>query len=199
VPGASSQNTITIKSANDDSTSVVFEYEAQSSFDNYVIGLDSAEHYIIRNVTIKPIGSIYAYAVVFANGANHNVFKNNIIEMPSNNPSSSAGFYSASSDDSYNIIQNNKILNGYYGIRMTASSAAYAKSNMIIDNEIIGFRYYGVYVQYQDSLIFNRNTIINQANSTNFTYSVYLYYIDHLTPLLRGAAKVAPILSNAYC
>jgi hypothetical protein len=174
--GASDTKTITFRSTTGDSTSVDLYYAASVSNMNYVVQLDGADYIRFEKMTITSSSSIYAYTVVLINGADHNILRNNIIECPASSSSYACPIYNASTTDNFNLIENNRILNGYYGIYMAGiSNATVEKANVIRNNQISGFYYYGLYNYCQDSVEVDRNVFSNSASSTS-CYGIYSYY-----------------------
>src|SRR5690606_22890101 len=109
--------------------------------------LDSSDYIVIQNMTIENTGTSHA-AILFGPGSNHNIISNNVLRVPSSGTSASvpitfSGLITATTtnfqnppDASYNIIQNNRIVNGHFGIWMEGSSTKPGLSNQILNNSI---------------------------------------------------------------
>ncbi len=174
IQGASAFNTITFQSASGDSTDVVIQYY-YSQYYNWVVLLDGADYISYKNLTIKAIGN---NAVCLRNGAEHNVFENNIIQTGSS--SRCPVVLNAGALNQYNTFENNVIEGGYRGIycRGTSSSSP-AQSNVFKGNEIKDFYKYGAYFEYQNSLQFDDNIVDNPVGSSG-VYGTYFHYCDNI-------------------
>ncbi|MEI6694847.1 MAG: GEVED domain-containing protein [Bacteroidota bacterium] len=186
IPGASAVNTITFRSASGDSTTVVLQNTASLSTESYTLLLDSADYIRIEKMTLKALGATYGYVVELRNGATNNIISNNSLEMPVTTSYTIAGIYDYSTPNYYNKYQNNKIINGYYGIYTYGSStAALKKGTEIIGNKILNFYYYGIYSYYQDSIKIIGNEV--NSNSTNtYIYAVYLNYNNNASQIAKN-------------
>ncbi|MCF8371334.1 MAG: HYR domain-containing protein [Bacteroidales bacterium] len=174
VSGVSTINTITFQSSSGDNTDVVIQYSASSQADNWVVKLDGAEYISFKNLTIKAAGTNYAYAVHLTNGAEHNVFENNLIQCNQLTSSySRAVVLDSGALNQYNTFENNAIGGGNYGIYCNgASSSSLAQGNVFIGNEI-DFYKYGVFFQYQNSIQFDNNIVDNQIGGSYVTGSYF--------------------------
>ena len=65
VPG--NYGSITFKSENNNASSVVLEYDASSSSDNFIFRLDGTDRVGLRALTLSPLDNNYARAIVFRN------------------------------------------------------------------------------------------------------------------------------------
>ncbi|MFZ4401773.1 MAG: T9SS type A sorting domain-containing protein [Bacteroidales bacterium] len=179
--GASEVNTITFKSANNDSNSVIISYSPSSSNANYVVKLNGTDyirfkHLSIVNTSQNGMGRV----IELINKANFNEFSNNVIQTALSTLSTSAGIYSYNTTDDHNLISNNLITGGYYGIYLYGlGTGSKEKGNFITNNIIKDFFYYGLYLYYQDSITAIGNMISNVTNSANVT-ALYSYYSDNI-------------------
>jgi len=179
IPGASATNTITFQSATGDSTAVILQFGATLSAANWTLRLDGADYITFKKMTIAATGASYGRVVEFINSADNNTIANNIIQMPVTTSSNFAGIYSYTTSDQNNIIENNKIVNGYYGIYLYGVSTSNLEiGNQIIENNIDGFSNYGIYLYYQDAIVIRSNTITNGSNATS-PYGIRGYYLDN--------------------
>jgi hypothetical protein len=177
VIGMDINNTVTFKSANSDSTSVVLTYSASSSLDNYVINLDGADYFRFKNITIQASGATYGYGVVYGNDASFNEFEGNIIRVAAGSSSYLVPVRSGTSADKFNIFKGNKIQNGYYGFYLYGNStSAYETGTTLLNNIIENFYYYGIYSYYVDSLIIKGNTIRDGNNTYIYPRAINAYY-----------------------
>ncbi|MFZ4413952.1 MAG: T9SS type A sorting domain-containing protein [Bacteroidales bacterium] len=179
--GTSAVNTITFKSANNDSNSVVISSSPSSSTANYVIRLNGADYIRFKHLTIVNTSQNGMGRVIeLINKANFNEFSNNVIQTAPSTVSTSSVIYSYNTIDDHNLISNNLITGGYCGIYLYGiSSSSKEQGNVIINNSIKDFYYYGLYLSYQDSITVTRNMISNISNSA-IVYALYSYYSDNI-------------------
>jgi len=189
-PGVSSTNRVIFESETGDKSSVVFTYSAQGTNDNYVIKLDNANYFTIRNISVKPAGAANGYGIVFDGTSSYNVIESNLIEMPMTSSNTYAGIYDGTAINNYNIFRNNIVKNGYYGIYSSGGSSSSLQKGSIIEGNIInGFYYYGIYSNYQDSVVINSNIIENGSNA-GVAYGIYAGYNDNLLSISKNKIYV---------
>jgi len=178
--GASAVNSIVFKSLNNDSSSVVISYNVSSSANNYIVKLDAAKYVRFKHLSfVNNTQTNLGRVVELANAANYNEFSNNVIQTPPSTVTSSAAIYSYNTIDDHNLIANNLITGGYYGIYLYGvGSSSKEKGNIISNNIIKDFYYYGLYLYYQDSITVTGNSILNGNNSAT-AYGMYSYYSDN--------------------
>ncbi len=186
IAGASATSTITFRSASNDSTKVKLQFNAASSTANYTLSLDSADYIRIEKMTIRALNTTYGYVIDLRNGAQFNIFRNNIIENPTTTTSyTSAGIYETTTPNHYNKYMNNIISYGYYGIYTNGSSGLYRKGTEISNNKINNFYYYGIYSAYQDSVKIIGNELTSNASNT-YIYGLYTYYNSNASRVLKN-------------
>ena len=176
--GSSATNTVTFKSSTNNSADVILEYMLSSTSDA-ILMFDAAKYYTFSFMTFRTSpGSAAGRIVQFTNSSNYNNLLNNVIETEVSTSSSYAGIYtSSSSNDNYNIIANNHIKNGYYGIYWYGpSSSNRAIGNVFENNTIENTYYYGMYTYYNDSLQIIGNKILPGSNISSTYYGYYIYY-----------------------
>src|SRR5690606_39885410 len=78
-------------------------------------------------------------------------------------------------NSNYNLIQNNRLVNGYYGVRMYAAIDNHNTYNRIFNNRIDSINNYGIYAYYQDSLEIVGNKI-DAVNGSTGADGIYSYY-----------------------
>lgn len=176
-------NTITFESASGNPDDVIFEYNASGTADNYVMRFNGSQYMIVKNIKFKALGTTYGRVIEFFGGASYNTLEGCKIEMlPAATSSTVAGIYNISSTFEHrNIIRNNNIQGGYYGIYFYGSSATKEMGNIFEGNIINNFYYYGLYLYYQDSTKIIGNTISNPKNTT--AYGMYNLYMDNANVL----------------
>jgi hypothetical protein len=179
ITGASATNTITFTSNTGDSTDVILQ-ESLTSTAEAVLLFDGADYVTFSNMTIKvQSGSSYGRVVQFTNGADNNKLLNNIIETEVSTSSFFTPIYSYGSIDNNNVISNNHIKNGYYGICWRGSGTTSRKLNNTIENNIIeNHYYYGIYTYYNEDMLINNNYIETDNNSGYSVHGIHDYYSD---------------------
>jgi hypothetical protein len=176
VPGMDSANTITFRSSTGDSTDVIIANGATASNLDYVVVFYGSSYYRLQNMTIQATGTSYARAIVFYNGAQNNIVENCVIKSYAGYLYNSAAVYFFNiGANKNNIIRNNHILNGYWGINIYSSSNYASSNNVIKDNIIEDFYNYGIYSYYGDSLVIDGNTVKTGPHTNTYAYGLYIY------------------------
>lgn len=174
ISGASATNTITFQSDSGDSTEVVLTYAPISSADNFVVKLDGADFITFRQMTLATMATTYSTVIYLTNGACQNKFIRNHISgyYVSSTGSNYTVIYSDGSTltDSSNIIDQNYIENGSYGLQFFGPGYPYNENNNQITNNYFVNQYYsGIMMYYQDNHLISNNLII--------TYRDYYYFM----------------------
>ena len=173
ISGSSSTNRIVFQSANGDSSSVILQYSARHTDTNYVFCLEDADYISIRKISIKALGSTYGIAVLLRNGADNDIIANNHIMSLCGQTAQFAGIFSTTSTDQYNLIENNLVDGGFYGIGLNGmSNSSLESGNVIRNNTVSNFFYYGIAAFYQDAVSITGNSITNSETS-GIVYSIY--------------------------
>ncbi len=193
--GVSASNTVTFKSANGDSTSVVLGFNFTQTNNNYVIQFGAGAQYItIKGMTIRQTNASSGRVINFTGSPSNITIANNRIEMPFNSAGTTAGIVTLSSDfGNDNKILNNNISTGYNGIVAQGSAATPALRTLIKGNIITGFYNYGIRCEYANSPIIDSNTIISSASGTGTKIGVSLYYVYDSLKITKNSI----VLSNS--
>lgn len=196
IPGTSATNNIVFQSANGDSTSVIITFAA--STDNWTVRFNGAKYISFKKLTIEATGTSAGRVVELIGGASFNEVSNCNIVMPVTTSSSYAGFYSYTThSDNYNIIRNNRISNGYYGIYIYGTSALKKIGNIIEGNVVENYYYYGIYTYYNDSVLIKGNSILN-LNALTTNYALYAYYPNNGCKIQNNMIRVNGPASGCY-
>ncbi|MCB2205348.1 T9SS type A sorting domain-containing protein [bacterium] len=189
IAGASSVNTITFDGGTGNAasriiTASVGQYRA-------VVEMDGVDYVQFRNLTVNSTNSSNGYGFRFTSSADHNEISDCVINLPSNTTSSyhigicatSTSSYSSYGDwGDYNLIKDNTINSGYYGIRWNgynSSSTTYSRNNKFIGNTVQDFYYYGMYLYYSTEIVVTDNYVKQRDSGTHTTssgYGIYVYY-----------------------
>ena len=162
-------------------------FAAALTTERAVIKLDGARHIILDSMTIINTGATYGYGIQLTNSADSNTVQNCDVNVSTTATSSnfagitlSGATVSTSGDfGDDNLIQNNIVNGGYYGISMHGtSSTVFNQRNKITGNTVRDFYYYGVYSYYQNLSEVTGNTILARSTGSTTGYGVYLYYND---------------------
>jgi hypothetical protein len=183
---------VTFQSSTGVASDVVLTYSATAAGDNFVVKLDGADYITIQNMTIKTATTgTFGRAIELSNGANYNIIVGNIIEsVPGATSSTTAGIYSNTTLDEYNIISGNTIRHGYYSIYLGGPSTTSTENGNIIDNNILeNYYYYGVWQSYQRNHVINGNKLSNASNS-GVVYPLRTYYCYDATIVTKNRIDV---------
>lgn len=197
--GASSTNTITFKGKGDS----IF-YSALATDKRPAFVLNGAKHIIFDSLLINVSTGTYGWGIHLTNHAEHNIIRNckivNNITATSNNfagiviSASATSATSTGDNGNFNIIENNQIVGGYYGITIAGLSAPLSNNNIVRNNVIEDIYYAGIYSTYQSNLKVKGNNI-SRPNRTNSgtTYGIY-HLVDH-TDLESSENKIHHMFS----
>ena len=182
INGADSTNSITFTSANGDNTSVILDYNSNTSADNYTVSLNDADHVTFQNMTItNSTSGTYSTVFSFNNGADSNTVSNCILEGLTSSTTSyySAVVYNGSGNDNYNTLTGNEITNGSYGVYWYGESTASLEEGSVIENNTVRNPYYmGIASGYQDAVMVSHNKVSSNSSYTS-GYGLYIYYNDN--------------------
>ena len=170
-----------------------------STSDRHVIRLDGADWVTLRNLTISnhsldPTNQFgtYGVGIHMQNEADHNTIEGCFIEVDTALAASSGNYCgiqmagqfatSANPAGSHNIIRNNTIHGGYYGIsNLGAGTGDYEENNVIEGNQVLEQYAYNIYSRNQSGFQAIDNFLIHRTmgglNAT-FGYGIYLSYHD---------------------
>jgi hypothetical protein len=184
IPGTSSVNRVRFNGGANRET---VQYAATLTNLRAVIELDGADYITLDSMTIRAIGTTYGYGVQLTNGADYNIVSHCDVHTSVTSTStnfagitiSGATVTTNGDNGDWNIIQNNNVHGGYYGITMRGlSSTVYDQQNKIINNVVDSFYYYGIYSYQQDTAVISGNTITPRPTATTSSYSIYMGYTD---------------------
>ncbi len=196
IPGTSATNNIVFQSANGDSLSVIITFAATG--DNWTVRFNGAKYVSFKKLTIEATGLTLGRVVEFTGGAAYNEVSNCNIVMPAVTSSSYAGFYSYTThSDNYNIIRNNRITGGYYGMYIYGSSTMKKIGNIIEGNVVENFYYYGIYTYYNDSVLIKGNSVLN-PNALTTNYAIYAAYASNGSKIQNNIIRINGPASGCY-
>lgn len=188
ISGVSATNTVTING-----NGQILQYSSSNFSNRHTIRFNGADWVTLKNLTIRALGSTYAWGIRYYNNANNNTVDGCTIEVPnmsSSGSSNSAGICATSSSTSLfgisnNVgnltVQNSTITGGatrgpYHGIMLySKSSESTAARHVIKDNVIKNFRYHGVRLYRTNDCEIDGNDFYRDAgyNWVTTTYVIY--------------------------
>lgn len=178
IQGTSAINTITFNGAGN-----AIKFSPTVSADRSVIRLNGTDHTTFNELVIDATGTgAYGWGVLLTNGADSNAFRNctilanttatttNYAGLVISGSATSATSTVASNCDG-NVIENNTITGGYYGISLMSSSALPANNNKFINNIVSEFYTYGIHFGYANNTLIEKNTISRPTRATIITFN----------------------------
>ena len=183
-PGNDCETAVIFQSVSSDSSKVILESNSGSTA-NYTVMLDGASGITFKNLTIKSLNTTYGIVVDLRNGASCNTFTNNeLIAITSSSTSSARSIFNSPSgtsnshNDNNNIIRNNIIEGGAYGLYILGYSTGNTNretGNVIEGNIFRNQHYMALSVYYQEGIQLKSNRIETNSSRNDF-YGIYLYY-----------------------
>lgn len=164
-------------------------FNGNLSSERGVFVLNGAHNITLDSLTIINTGTTQGYGVKITNNADSNIIRNCIVRLDTVSTSSNfAGITISGATVTTNgifgrdnLIENNLISGGYYGITARGlSTTIFSPGNRIINNTIEKFHYYGVYCFYQNKLQVNDNEIQSRVSRSTAAYGIHLSYADSL-------------------
>ncbi len=179
VPGADSNNRITIKSASGNASDVIIQ-ATNTTMNNFVIHLSGASFFTFEKLSILSNGpAVTCTAVLIDGGSEHNVFRNNFIRSDSTTTSTLASaslIRSENGNDHFNTFEGN-ILNGgskafhYYG-----ENQLFAEEGTVIrNNTLLNQRSAGIELRFHENVVIEGNSVDPQMAATGLFYGIRLW------------------------
>jgi len=198
ITGASSTNTITFKSSNNDSTAVTLKHASSTTAtNNFVVKLNGTDYITFKNITFHRTG-LSSYSVVFnvVGNSTHVSFIGNIIK---NDTSSSAVSYASlvyvpngtGNINSYYKYSYNKFIKGGVAIYDFGTDANNLGSGIEVKHNVFTNQgKYAIYLQYQNSPIINDNQISATANIPSY-HAINTNYCKNALRIQRNKISLA--------
>jgi parallel beta-helix repeat protein len=183
IPGTSAANTVTFLSSNNDSSSVIINYSANSS-DNYTVQLEDVSNIKFHRLTFEALNTSYGRVFYLRRSLENIYFSNCAINGISTTSTSTsrAAIYrenGSNSDKTQNINFNRtQINNGSYG--MYFDNPYYTIGNgFYISNCVFNNQYYAnLQYQYGQNIGISNSTFIRNSSSYEYGGGVRFNYID---------------------
>lgn len=185
IPGASATNTVTFNGL----PGATIAYTSSTIYAPGTIQLDGADFVTINGLTINANGATateYGAGVMFINGADNNTISGCTVNAGTVATATAfagisfsgltTSFTSATgSAGSNNMISNNTVTGGYYGISMAADDLTPMNNNQVIGNTVTDYYGYGVYANgVNNALIKNNNVSRPNRTASTTTYGIAL-------------------------
>lgn len=184
IPGTNSTHTLTLTSANGDSSSVII----QSPSEKAAISLSNTNNIILRNLTVNAILSGQNSNAIELKNSNKNILiTHNCIQTSTDTSASEAlmAIYSNNSLDTSLVITYN-YFHGSGGIWIQSASNNYSSYDISITHNILNqFHYYGIYIAYS-----NVNTISNNKLYKNPSQGGYGLYINYSNGVMSDITRI---------
>ena len=192
--GSSSVNTVTIKSLNNDSTSVILSAAGTATTDNWIIKLNGCQYVTIKNLKFNALGVTYGNAIVIANSSKYNNIIGNFITNTNTGATTDLALIrSEDANSTDNMIVGNHTIGGSIGILIKGVSTTSRLDRVYVaKNFIEGFMQYGIRSEYSNSPVIDSNTIISSLSYTGTRIGLSMYYGYDSTKVTRNTI----ILSN---
>ena len=103
---------------------------------------------------------------------------------------------SSATNSNYLKIQNNTVINGYYGFKAYAASANHSTNMEVSNNTFSNYYYYGVYSYYQDSVVVKNNNLESRVGASS-PYGFY-FYKNYLGSVIANNNIISNNTSSGY-
>jgi hypothetical protein len=154
VSGSSAINTITFESATGQPADAIIRFASTTGGSNFTIRLSNADHYRLRNLTIKAEGTTFGRAIHVINRTINIVLEGNIIEsVVTTNTSADRGGVIIASAQAENVkLLNNLVRFGAIGIDFQGPTTK-ATGTVIQGNTIFQSYYRGIALNYHTGFV----------------------------------------------
>ncbi len=193
IVGISSVNTVTFDGVDTATRTISFN---TGTTNGAVIQLNACKYITIKRLNIVNTTTTYNgngyYGVQITNAAHHNyvigckisvgLYGAGAASYPFPLGISGTSYYSSSDNGSYNTVDGNRLIGGYYGVDIYGSSnVPFTSTNNTISNNSIENAYYtGIYVYYQANLTLDGNKIKMGTYYSN-DYGIQIWYVSNCT------------------
>jgi hypothetical protein len=174
-----------------------------TSANRAIVLLNGTKYTTISNLVIDGYStstSNYAYGVVLTNNADSNTITGCTVVVDTNTTSTNYGTVHITGDATSatiagsscdgNVISNNILKGGYYGLTlMGGSSTSLINNNKIINNVIRDYYFYGVYSSFTNNTIIDGNDF-SRPTRTNLTTFAGVYLPSNHTNLRVTKNKI---------
>ncbi|MGJ8661009.1 MAG: T9SS type A sorting domain-containing protein, partial [Bacteroidota bacterium] len=191
VIGMNANNTVTFRSEAGHRDSVIIDFGAAGSGNNYVVLLNNADYFHIEQMTLRNSSVTYGHVFSVEGGSDHNVVYDCNIETQNNTTTSTNAvvIWSNGSNDEYNTFDGNSIIGGSYGVYWYGSGTTSLEAGTVFsNNEIVDNYYYGARFAYQDGVHAINNRVYGASTYTS-RYGIYFYYCDKAAVITHNSVE----------
>jgi gliding motility-associated-like protein len=200
IAGASATNTITF---NGNGNTLAFA--SANTNERATLKLNGADHVTIDSLNIVASAGTYGFGIHLINGADSNTIRRCTIDAGVTATStnfagiaisgSATSATTAGSLSDGNLIENNTVRGGYYGITIMGTTTAgnQIQNNTVRNNKVTDFYYYGIYSTGTNKLVIEGNDLERPTRTAGTT--VYMVYYTGVT---TGTRLSANRLHNPY-
>lgn len=176
IPGISASNPILFKSEQNNADSVTIAFNATAA-NNYTISLAGTSFISFKNLTIQALNSVNGRAFDFSGNMTSDTIMNCKISSPVSTSTGNTGalIFASGVTGKFNVIANNIITNGGYGIYLYGSSALLSIDSSTIDNNTFNSCYY---MALAASFLSNTKIRNNSITGGFFIQSYGIYLIN---------------------
>ena len=194
VAGTSATNTITF---NGNGNTLAFA--SANTNERAVIKLNGTDHVTIDSFNIVASAGTYGFGIQLINGADSNTIRRCTIDANITTTStnfagiavsgSATSATTAGSLSDGNLIENNTVRGGYYGITVMGTTTAgnQIQNNTVRNNRVTDFYYYGIYSTGTNKLVIEGNDLERPTRTAGTT--VYMVYYTGVTTGTRFSAN----------
>jgi len=192
IQGTSGTNTVTFNGNGN-----VITFLSTNTDERAVIKFNGTDHFIFDSLVVEATGTLtteYGYGFHFTNDADSNIIRNNTININTSSTSTnyagivmSAGTTPTTTGTThcdYNLIDNNTVNGGYYGITLVGSTTEAVANNVVTNNTIRDFYFYGMYIYGNFSTLVEHNDL-SRPTRTNTGSTGYGIYMTSLSVSLK--------------
>ncbi len=189
IAGTSSANTVTFRGNGN-----TIQFNPTDNAERAVIKLRRTDWIIFEDLVIDATlpGGTFGYGVQLINDADHNIIRNCLINIPSSATTTNFGGIIINSSETGattagatlcdgNLIENNNISGGFYGITCVGSTTDQLVDNVIVRNQITDFYSYGIYLGPTLGTLVEKNDISRPGRDV-----VAAFYGVYVTGLNTG-------------
>jgi hypothetical protein len=174
ITGAGPTARITFKSESNDATKVTLSFDAPHNDTNHIFRLNDASYITIRDLTLRPVNATRHKAIEIFGSSSYDSIVNCHILMPGpvgtpiNNHKTGIFGNTLTGDAKYNVIANNIIEHGAFGIYWYASNANKTYNHVFSGNTITGYGSKGMDIRYAGRLTISDNTFSGTGTGTYY-------------------------------
>lgn len=202
IPGVGVGKQLEINSAARHRDSVTLTHNAVSLTDNYIIKLNNSSFISIKNLTLNPQSSSFARAIDLSGNCSNDTIENCAINVvPSITTSLNiGGIFADNLTGGDNVIRNNRIQGGNFGIYFSGTSSANltGANNIIEGNTVSGVGYYSIYLYYTNSSKVRNNQITVTAPVYTTHYALTTGYSDNALEVTGNRIHASGLTTSLY-